>query len=76
MSIIFRKEKAMLHISDWIYEFINLSIPMQRMCSEEEIGGPYCNKEVLDMLKKLDLQNNKPENTVWKGLEKFKNLDK
>ena len=65
-----------LHISDWIYEFINLSIPMQRMCSQEEIGGPHCNKEVLEMLKKLDLQNNKsPENTVWKGLEKFKNLD-
>jgi uncharacterized metal-binding protein YceD (DUF177 family) len=64
-----------LHVSDWIYEFINLSIPMQRMCTEEEMGGPYCNKEVLAMLKKLDAQNNKPENSVWKGLEKFKDLD-
>ena len=71
------KGESHLNVSDWIYEFINLSIPMQRMCSEEEIGGPYCNKEVLDMLKKLELQNNKsPESTVWKGLEKFKNLDK
>ena len=71
------KGESHLRISDWIYEFINLSIPMQRMCSEEEIGGPYCNKEVLEMLKKLDLQNNKShESTLWKGLEKFKNLDK
>jgi hypothetical protein len=31
---------------------------------------------VLEMLKKLDLQNNKPESNLWKGLEKFKNLDK
>lgn len=64
-----------LHVSDWIYEFINLSIPMQRMCTEEEMGGPHCNKEVLAMLKKLDAQNNKPANSVWKGLEKFKDLD-
>lgn len=71
------KGESHLNVSDWIYEFINLSIPMQRMCSEEEIGGPACNKEVLEMLKKLELQNNRsPESTVWKGLEKFKNLDK
>ena len=71
------KGESHLHISDWIYEFINLSIPMQRMCSEDQMGGPYCNKEVLEMLKKLDLKNNNnPESTVWKGLEKFKNLDK
>lgn len=69
------KGESHLHISDWIYEFINLSVPMQRMCSDEEMGGPYCNKEVLEMLKKLDLQNNKPESNLWKGLEKFKNLD-
>jgi len=71
------KGESHLRISDWIYEFINLSIPMQRMCSTEEMGGSYCNKEVLEMLKKLDLKNNKnPESTVWKGLEKFKDLDK
>lgn len=64
-----------LNVSDWIYEFINLSIPMQRMCSEEEMGGPHCNKEVLAMLKKMDVQNTQPENPLWKGLEKFKGLD-
>ncbi len=64
-----------LHVAELIYEFINLSIPMQRMCSEEEMGGPYCNKEVLAMLKKMDVENNKPVNPVWKGLEKFKDTD-
>lgn len=62
-------------VSDWIYEFINLSIPMQRMCSEEEMGGPHCNKEVLAMLKKMDVNNNPQGNPLWKGLEKFKDLD-
>lgn len=69
------KGESHLHLSDWIYEFINLSIPMQRMCRVEEIGGPYCNKEVLEMLKKLNQQKEEPENPLWKGLEKIKGLD-
>ncbi|MEJ7739754.1 MAG: DUF177 domain-containing protein [Chitinophagaceae bacterium] len=64
-----------LHIADWIYEFINLSIPMQKMCKLEDIGGPYCNQEVLEMLKRMDSEDHKEINPVWKGLEKFKDLD-
>ncbi|MBS1916006.1 MAG: DUF177 domain-containing protein [Bacteroidetes bacterium] len=70
------KGESHLHVADWIYEFINLSIPLQRMCKEEEIGGPYCNKEVLEMLKKLNAGEKENQNPVWKGLEKFKDLDK
>jgi hypothetical protein len=44
------------------------------MCSDDEMGGPHCNKEVLEMLKKLEEQ--KPSsNPLWKGLEKFKDLE-
>jgi uncharacterized metal-binding protein YceD (DUF177 family) len=70
-----------LHIADWIYEFINLSIPMQRMCSEEEIGSQFCDNDVLAMLKKAageasSEQTPESENPIWKGLEKVKkNLD-
>jgi len=65
-----------LHIADWIYEFINLSIPMQRMCSEDKIGSAYCDKEVLAMLKKTGDEPGRAENPIWKGLEKIKkNLD-
>ena len=65
-----------LHIADWIYEFINLSIPMQRMCPENEMGGSHCNQEVLAMLKKMDTDtNNPPANPLWKGLEKFRNTE-
>ncbi len=69
------KGESHLHIADWIYEFVNLSIPMQRMCGPDEIGGPSCNKEVLAMLAKLGPEDKKASNPVWKGLEKFKNLD-
>ncbi|GAC1452729.1 MAG: hypothetical protein NVSMB7_15460 [Chitinophagaceae bacterium] len=65
-----------LHIANWIYEFINLSIPMQRMCSEEKIGSQHCNNDVLDLLKKGENEPNGSDNPIWKDLEKLKkNLD-
>jgi uncharacterized metal-binding protein YceD (DUF177 family) len=66
------RTESHLHLEDWLYEFINLSIPLQRMCAEEEMGGPQCNKEVLEMLKKLDAQTKTESNPIWKGLEKFR----
>ena len=66
------RTESHLHLADWIYEFVLLSIPMQRMCSEEEMGGPQCNKDILAMLKKMEagvVENNHP---LQKGLEKFK----
>ena len=66
------RTESHIHMADWIYEFVMLSIPMQRMCSEDEMGGPQCNKEILAMLKKMNsatVENNHP---LEKGLEKFK----
>lgn len=63
-----------LHLADWIYEFINLSIPMTRMCATEDIGGPHCNMEVLKKLEQLKPgENNSPG--IWKDLEKFRNTE-
>ena len=65
-----------LHIADWIFEFVNLSIPMQRMCSEEKMGSQFCDNDVLAMLKKGEDEPGGTENPIWKGLEKIKkNLD-
>ena len=63
-------------VADWIYEFINLSIPFQKVCEFEKMDGPNCNPTVLDLLKKLEPEENKiKENPIWKGLEKFKDLE-
>lgn len=64
-----------LHLADWIFEFINLSIPFQKMCSKEEMGGPKCNKEVLEKLRRMEEEVQKDSNAVWKGLDKFKNIE-
>lgn len=62
-----------LHLADWIYEFINLSIPMQRTCAYEKMDGPYCNKAALDVLKQMTpRKDKKEENPIWKELKKFK----
>jgi hypothetical protein len=46
------------------------------MCAESEIGGPKCNKEVLEKLRKMEEDAQKePPTTIWKGLDQFKNLD-
>jgi uncharacterized metal-binding protein YceD (DUF177 family) len=51
-----------------------LSVPMQKMCSPEKMGGPQCNNEVLEKLKEMEKQQNENNaNNLWKGLEKFKN---
>lgn len=69
------KGESHLHIADWIYEFINLSIPMQRMCKEDEVGGPQCNLEVLDKLKRMEEDSKTAEsNSIWRGLDQFKDL--
>lgn len=61
-----------LHLAAWIYEFILLSIPNPRMCSEDEMGGPQCNKEVLAMLKKMESTATENNHPFEKGLEKFR----
>ena len=64
-----------LDVANWIYEFINLSIPMHKVCGYEKMNGPYCNKAAMDILKKLDIKEEKAANPIWKDLEKFKDLD-
>jgi uncharacterized metal-binding protein YceD (DUF177 family) len=70
------KNENHVDVADWIYEFINLSIPLQKVCSYEKMDGPFCNPEVREMLKKMEPEDVKrTENPIWKGLEKFKDLD-
>jgi uncharacterized metal-binding protein YceD (DUF177 family) len=66
-----------MDVANWIYEFINLTIPMQKACDYDKMNGPYCNAAALELLKKLEPEKTelKKENPIWKGLEKFKDLE-
>jgi uncharacterized metal-binding protein YceD (DUF177 family) len=62
-----------LHLNEWIYEFVSLSIPLQKKCGEDEEGGSKCNPEVLAKLKAMEsMEEGNNANALWKGLEKFK----
>ena len=63
-----------INVADWIFEFINLSIPMQRMCGEDEKGNSKCNQDALRKLEEMKPSEKEATNVVWKGLEKFKDL--
>ena len=60
-----------LEVSGWLYEFAMLSIPNQRMCKEEDKGGPQCNNEVLKKLEEMSKVEEKNANNIWKDLSKF-----
>ncbi len=63
-----------LHLADLIYEFIYLSIPMQKMCAPDEMGGTQCNKEVLAKLTHVE-SDIKEANPMWQALNKFKDFN-
>ena len=63
-------------VATWIYEFINLSIPLQKICKLNENGSSTCNQKVLEQLNQFKANPNEINNkNIWKGLEKFKGLD-
>ena len=67
------KTEIHLYLNDWIYEFISLSVPVQKLCTAEELGGPLCNLEVLEKLRQMEAGDDANNaTTIWKGLEKFK----
>ena len=67
------RTESHLNVENWLYEFTLLSIPMQRMCSPEKMGGPQCNQDVLQKLKEMeDRMLEQTKNNIWKDLDKFK----
>ncbi len=68
------KTESHLYVADWIYEFINLSIPSQKICADDASGKSTCNEEVINKLEQMKNEAEKSANSIWKGLEQFKNL--
>lgn len=64
-----------LDVKDWIYEFVNLSIPMQKTCEYENMDGPHCNPTARELLNNMKAEGKEGTNPIWKGLEKFRDLE-
>lgn len=68
------RSETILDVSDWVYEFIMLSMPLQHIHPDKEDGTPGCNPEALKLLDKMSGSDETKRN-LWSGLDKFKNLD-
>lgn len=70
------RTESHLDVGAWIYEFINLSLPMQKTCGYEAMDGPYCNPQAREWLNRQEPPPpTDSDNPIWKGLERFKGLE-
>ncbi|HTO15975.1 MAG TPA: DUF177 domain-containing protein [Edaphocola sp.] len=78
------KTETVIDLSEWIYEFLTLSIPMHRLHPDDENGNSTCNKENLALLEEMrerveknEIEKEEESNKIiWKGLEAFKDSNK
>jgi uncharacterized metal-binding protein YceD (DUF177 family) len=66
------RSETVIDISDWLYEFVMLSIPLQHVHPDNADGTSGCNPEALKLLDQLSGTEEKPANDIWKGLEALK----
>lgn len=69
------RTESYLFVSDWIYEFVCLSVPLQRTCEVDDKGNSNCNPLVIEKLKQMEADVAKIANPLWTGLDKFKDLE-
>lgn len=67
------RQESHIDLSHWLYDFVLLSIPVQRMCKEDAEGNSGCNPEVIQKLREMEerTRENNAQN-IWKDLDKFK----
>ncbi|MBA3829180.1 MAG: DUF177 domain-containing protein [Taibaiella sp.] len=69
------RSETVIDISSWVYEFVMLSIPLQKVHLDKPDGKPGCNPQALKLLDKLS-EPADIKNDIWKGLEALKEKDK
>jgi uncharacterized metal-binding protein YceD (DUF177 family) len=60
------RSESILDFSSWIFEFITLCLPIQRVHGEDENGKSYCNPTVIEF---LENQNKNATNPIWDKLK-------
>ncbi len=66
------RSETVIDISNWLYEFVMLSVPLQHVHPDTADGKSGCNPEALKLLDQLSGADEKPANDIWKGLEALK----
>ncbi len=61
------RSETVIDISNWLYEFLMLSVPLQHIHPDD--------KKALSLLDKLSEQTEPVANPLWKGLESLKGIE-
>ena len=72
--LIIPEKEHQVNISQYIYEYIHLCLPLQRIHPENEAGESECNPDVLEKLNKhKNLRNpEEPIDERWNALKNIK----
>ncbi len=69
-SLIIPEDDYFLNVSQYIYEFIHLSLPLRRVHPDDEYGHPTCNPVMLKKLEELSVEENIQTNDErWSALK-------
>ena len=61
-----------IEISQYIYEFIKLNIPIRKVHPDDKKGNSLCNKEMLERIEELeDNKTNKEIDSRWNKLKEI-----
>ncbi len=61
------RHETVIDISNWIYEFVMLSLPLQKLHPE---GA--CNPDAMKLLNQLGNAEDEPQHDIWKGLKNIR----
>lgn len=64
-----------IYLSQYIYEFINLELPIRKVHDELETSKTKCNKEMLKKLKEMSIKETENKDEIDPRWEKLKNLN-
>jgi len=67
------RSETVIDLSNWVYEFVMLSVPLQHIHPDTPDGRPGCNPQALKLLDQLAEHHEDNINPIWKDLEKIKN---
>ena len=68
-AITIPSDESNLDLSQFVYEFINLMIPLRKVHPDDEEGNPTCNEEMMERLENLSEKKTDPR---WEALKDIK----
>ncbi len=71
-AVFIPRSETVIDISSWLYEFVMLSIPLQKVHPDKQDGSSGCNTDALKLLNDLSEHEEKQKNDIWKGLDALK----